>query len=109
MTYEQYWFGDPLMTRAYAQAYLLKRKVRNEEMWIEGIYFANALQTVLDHAFNKHSTLTYLDKPLDIFPKTQAEKEQEIRAERQKLINWLNQMRQSADLRQGVDEDGSKP
>ena len=105
MTYEQYWFGDPWMVRAYAQAYLLKRRVRNEELWLEGVYMVHALQTVIGTAFGKQK-VKYLDKPLDIFEKTEAEKEREKRVERQKLINWLDRLKKSADAKQGVDKHG---
>ena len=105
MTYDQFWFGDPWMARDYAQYHLLKRRQKNEELWLEGIYIANAFQTVLGNAFSKQKH-KYLEKPLDIFEKTESEKQQEIRAERQKLINWLNQLKQSADKKQGVDKDG---
>jgi hypothetical protein len=103
MTYEQYWFGDPWMARAFAQAYLLKRRVHNEEMWIQGIYFTHALQSVIGTAFGKKQ-IKYIEKPLDLFEKTKAEKEQEVRAGRQKLINWLNKLKLSTD--KGVGKDG---
>ena len=105
MTYDEYWFGDPWMARAYAQYYLLKRRQMNEELWLEGIYMANAFQTVLGNAFSKRK-LKYLEEPLDIFEKTEAEKEQEIRQERQKLINFLSKLKMSADKKQGVDKHG---
>ena len=74
-------------------------------MWLNGIYVANAFQTVLGNAFGKKK-LQYLDKPLDIFEKTEAEKEQEIRQERQKLIDFLSKLKASADTKKGVDQDG---
>lgn len=104
MTFEQFWFGDPWMARAYAQYHLLKRRQRNEELWLNGIYVANAFQTVLGNAFGKKK-LKYLEKPLDIYEKTDAEKAQEIRNERQKLINWLSKLKATG-KKQGVDEDG---
>ena len=94
------------MVRAFAQTYLLKRRARNEELWLEGIYMANAFQTVIGNAFDSKRKHKYLDKPLDIFEKTEAEKQQEVRAERQKLIDWLNKLKQSADKKQGVGKDG---
>ena len=105
MTYDEFWFGDPWMARAYAQYYLLKRRQMNEELWLEGIYVANAFQTVLGNAFGKQK-LKYLEKPLDIFEKTEAEKEREVMNERQKLINFLDKLKQSADRKQGVDKNG---
>ena len=105
MQYEDFWFGDPWIARAYAQYYLLKRRQMNEELWLNGIYVANAFQTVLGNAFGKQK-LKYLEKPLDIFEKTEAEKQRELRNERQKLINWLNKLKLSADMKQGVGNDG---
>lgn len=89
MTWEQFWYGDPWMASAYAQAYLLKRKIENENAWIQGAYVANAFGTVLSNAFGKKK-VDYLKKPLDIFPKTEAEQKAEVREERRKLITWLN-------------------
>ena len=103
MTYEQYWYGDPWMTRAYAQAYTMKRKVNNEEMWINGIYMVHALQTVIGNAFGKKK-IEYLSKPLDLYEKTKYEKEQEARKERAKLINWLNKLKLST--KTGVGKNG---
>lgn len=108
MTYEQYWYGDPWMTRAYAQAYLLKRKIENENAWILGAYMANAFGTVVSNSFGGKRN-KYLEKPLDIFPKTEAEKQAEIREERRKLITWLNGMKKAAKKKKkntGSDSDG---
>lgn len=90
------------MAKTYAQYYLLKRRQMNEELWLNGIYVANAFQTVLGNAFSKKK-LKYLEKPLDIFEKTEAEKQHEIRKERQKLIDWLNHLKQFSNKKQGVD------
>ena len=107
MTYNQYWYGDPWMVRAYAQAYLLKRKLENENYWILGSYMANAFSSVLASAFGKRK-VNYLEKPLDLFPKTEREKKEEIRAERMKLVTWLNGLKRAADMKDkhGSDSDG---
>ena len=108
MTYEQYWYGDPWMTRAYAQSYLLKRKIQNENAWIMGAYMANAFGSVIATSFGKKK-VDYLKEPLDIFPKTEAEKQTEIREERKKLIAWLNGMKKASARKKkntGSDQDG---
>ena len=109
MTYEQFWHGDPWMVRAYAQAYLLKRKAKNEEMWLQGIYMVHALNTSVGGMFSKKKP-KYIEKPLDIFEKTEAEKNAEIRKERRKAIESLSRFaslfKKSADNRQGVDQNG---
>ena len=106
MTYEQFWFGDPWMVRAYAQSYLLKRKIENENAWIQGAYIANAVTVSIANTFGKKK-VDYIKQPMDIFPKTEAEKQSEIREERRKLINWLNGMKKlSAKKNTGSESDG---
>lgn len=65
----------------------------------------HALQSVIGTAFGKQR-IKYIEKPLDLFEKTKAEKNQEIRNERQRLINYLDKLRRSADTKQGVDKYG---
>lgn len=92
MTYEQFWFGDPRLTETYREYFLLKKRMDNETLWIQGAYFYNALNAVISTAFgNKREK--YLSKPMDIFPKTKAEKEEEKRTKRIKLINYLNSLK----------------
>ena len=91
MTYEQFWFGDPWMAHAYKEMHNLKRKQRNEEMWVNGMYQLSALNVALHNAFDKKK-INYLAEPFNIFPKSEAEKAHEVMEERQKLIDWLSQM-----------------
>ena len=110
MSWRQYWFGDPWMAADYREYYNLKRREKNEELYLQGAYFYNALQAVIGTAFGKRK-IDYLKEPLDIYPKTKIEKEAEIKEERQKLIRYLTALKISADRKQqqGVDQDGNKP
>ena len=107
MSAEEYWHGDPWLVRAYAQAYLLRRKVENEQAWIQGAYIANAVTVAIANTFGKQRK-DYLKKPLEIFPKTEAEKKAEIREEKRKLITWLNGMIRANRKKKntGSDQDG---
>lgn len=89
MTYEQYWLGTPMMAKAYREAYMLKRRVQNENMWLQGLYIHNAVEAVVGTALGKQK-LKYVPQPFDIFPKTKLEEEQEKERERQRLIAYLN-------------------
>ena len=91
MTYDQFWYGDPNMAKAYREAFTLKRKMDNESMWLQGIYVFHALQAVIGSAFGK-SRVKYVEEPFDIFPKTKMEIAQEKAKKRQKLIDYLNSM-----------------
>ena len=106
MTYEQFWFEDPWMVRAYAQAFLLKRKIQNEEAWIQGSYVASAMNAVIGSAFGKRK-VNYIEKPLELFENTEQEKAAEIREERRKVIEYLSGLKKAYDRKHtGVDKDG---
>lgn len=77
------------MAKAYKDKHNLERRQRNEEMWVNGIYQLSALGVALHNAFDKNK-IKYMSEPLDIFPKSEAEKEAEKREERKKLIERLN-------------------
>ena len=91
MTYDEFWFGDPWRAKAYKEKNLLVRKQKNEEMWVNGMYQLSALNVALNNAFCK-TKIKYPKEPFDIFPKTEAEKEEEVQTERKRLVNWLNQL-----------------
>jgi hypothetical protein len=91
MTYRQYWFGDPWMARDYRIAYGLKQREDNARMWLQGLYDFRAFETVLSNAFlpKGKTPHKYIEKPLDIFPKTKAEKEAEAEKAREKAIAFF--------------------
>ena len=53
MTYEQYWYEDPLMVRAFYKADQLRRERNDEEAWLQGMYFVEALNAVVGNMFLK--------------------------------------------------------
>lgn len=91
MTYEQYWYGDPWALVSYREAFNIRNRQRNEEMWLQGVYNLHAFSTVLSNAFRKKGATEkkYLQKPLDIYPKSEAEKAEEAERERKKIIASL--------------------
>ena len=67
MTPEQYWDGDPALAKYYRKAEELRRKRRNEELWLQGMYIYEALCDVspVMNAFAKRGTKPrpYSDHP----------------------------------------------
>lgn len=84
------------MAETFREYYLLKRKVENENMWLQGAYFHHALGAALATSFGKKQE-KYLSKPVDVFPKTKAEKEMEKREERKRLIKYLSGLKAVSD------------
>ena len=95
MSYNDYWYGNPKMVVAYRKAHELDIKRRNEEMWLQGLYNFTAFSTALInmHFDSKpHKVNKYLEKPFDLFEKTEEEKKQEAERARQKVIDSLKRL-----------------
>jgi len=80
MTEEQYWDKDPRLVVPYRKAEELRTSRKNQEMWLQGAYFYDALCRVspILHAFAKKGTkpLPYLGEPYAL-----TEKQVEFREE----------------------------
>lgn len=85
MTYDQFWRDDPGLVRAYRKARKIKRDWINEEAWLQGLYFYEALCDVspLLHAFARSGTKPS-QYPSEPYPLTDTEKEQK-KAQEEKL------------------------
>lgn len=107
MTWEQYWHGDPWMVVYYAQAHDLAIQQRNEEMWLQGLYNHDAFAVVLSNAFAAKGATPkkYLEKPLEIFPKTEEEKEAEEERNLRRMVRQLNMWEKSFNA--GKAKDGN--
>lgn len=68
MTYDQYWYGDPMMARQFYEAHKLKKEMRNELAWINGLYVLKALQATVGNIVKKKTDkpFEYPDKPIEI-------------------------------------------
>lgn len=80
MTYDEYWYGDPLMVRAYYKAEQMRRKIADENAWLQGLYVREALLATVGNMFKEKSAQPYE------YPKLPQllQKEQDERAEREK-------------------------
>lgn len=82
MTEEQYWDRDCQLVVSYRKAEELRSNRTNQELWLQGAYFYEALTRVspLLHAFAKKGTkpVPYLTEPFAISEK-QAEYQQETK------------------------------
>lgn len=94
MTEEQYWEKDPYLAVAYRKAYRLKRETDNEQAWLQGLYVYYGHVVSLTNAFAKQGTRkqNYLEKPIDLFPLTEAQKKQRAQEEQAKMQEKLEAM-----------------
>ena len=106
MSYAEFWDGDPRLAVAYRKAFKLKRELQNEQAWLQGIYVYDALAVALSNAFAKSGAKkqNYLERPVDIFPLSEAEKkrrEQEEYAQMQKAMEQMRRAQQRKKKQKG--------
>ena len=85
MTYDQFWVDDPALVRAYRRAENIRRRRMNEELWLNGIYTAEALASTVGNMFSK-SKYKYPSEPKPITKdEIEERKERERRAKMEKI------------------------
>ena len=90
MTPHQYWEEDSTLAIAYREKSKYEAKIRNQEMWLQGAYFYNALcyaSPLFNSMATDHTPKPYLSEP---FPLTEQEKrEQNERRESEKVKDYM--------------------
>lgn len=87
MTWTQYWLDAPEIAVAYRKAEEIRNRHKNEELWLQGMYVAEALSATVGNMFSKGQKHQY---PAEPFPLTAAEqrerreREEKARMERMK-------------------------
>lgn len=105
MSYEEYWNGDPWLVCFYREMHRMRNEQKNQEMWIQGLYFYDALSVVMQNSFGKGKKEKYTEKPFQIYPKTEAEKEREDAIARKKLVAQLNAWQKNWERKHGKQND----
>nr|DAR40323.1 MAG TPA: hypothetical protein [Caudoviricetes sp.] len=92
MPASQFWDGDPWLAAAYRKAHEYKSQMKSEEMWLQGVYFFNAVSISLGNAFRKKGAKpqNYMEQPIRLLPMTEEEKAEKAKQERQKAVDYLN-------------------
>lgn len=90
MTYDQFWNDDPGLVRYYRKAEEIRNEKRNQEMWLQGMYFYDALcdAAPILRAFGKKGTkpLPYPKKPYPLKAETQRDAEVKEKGKMQKAL-----------------------
>lgn len=93
MSSSEYWNGDPVLAKYYREAHKLKQEQENEKMWLQGMYFYDALSTALHNVMKPKNAQAkhYPDKPYNFNnkEKTEAEKVKEVEIEQEKAFAWM--------------------
>ena len=86
MTYNQFWFGEPEQAAAYRKADEIRRRRMNEELWLNGMYTADALASTVGNMFSKGNKNKYPTEPRPItLNEIEERKEREQKAKAEKI------------------------
>ena len=89
MTWDQYWYGDPLMVRAFYKAEKLRQERADNDAWLHGLYVLKAIDASIGNAFRKGEPAEYPAFPFSTKQDVVDEYEQEREAEHAEA--WMNQ------------------
>ena len=99
MSYAEYWEGDSSLTRYFRKAYKIKQEQDNNNAWLQGLYFYDAISTALHNAMrgmgkSKPPAKDYAKQPYELFKKkkTEVELAQEVEIEQQKAAAWMENL-----------------
>lgn len=99
MTPDEYWNGDPTLTKAYREAYRMRIEHENYMAWLTGLYVYNAVSVALHNAFSK-APVSYREEPLRILKPTQEELEMQAQKEREKATKFFEALQASFEAKQ---------
>lgn len=91
MTYEQYWYSDPLMVRAFYKADQIRREREDLNAWLHGLYVRDAIASTIGNAFRGKGKepFEFPESPYLTAEKVQKEKERRQTIEEQTAIARL--------------------
>lgn len=92
MTYEQFWEQDCELVKFYRKAALIQRDLRNQDAWLQGMYFYEALVDVSPafRSMGAKKPQPYRKEPYDL---TAAQREKRLKRKREendkKALAWM--------------------
>ena len=85
MSYEQFWYGSPELVIPYRRADEIRRRRMNEELWLAGMYTADALASTVGNMFSKQK-YHYPSEPRPItLSEAKERRDRERRAKEEKI------------------------
>ena len=99
MTEEQFWRSNPRIIEVWEAAYKAKQESINHMAYtIFGTYGLSAFTTAIDGVLNgKKAVCKYIEKPIELFEPSEAEKEikrqHEVQESRREVMEWCYSMK----------------
>ena len=106
MSVEDYWEKPERYAQYFIEAQTLKNQQKNEELWLQGAYICDAVIVGIQACFGKKSNRPkYPQKPYDILPKLDEQKQKEAERERQKALESFTRMQAYLERKHGTKDN----
>lgn len=94
---------NPSKMKPYIEADRLRLESKNYELWLQGVYFFDAISIALTNAFaaKGKKPVEYPNKPRKITPDTPEERETRAKREREKAIAFFKSMERNFKKKSG--------
>lgn len=94
MTWEQYWDGDVWAVESFRKLDRIKKERKNQELWLQGMYFYEGLGCVVHNALKKKGDPLehYPSEPYPLYENTNSREkieEDEVRLARIYMNNMM--------------------
>jgi len=91
VSYDEFWYGDYSKLKYFRELHNLEIERKNQELWMQGLYFYEAICCALENAFAKSGTprKKYPEKPHRITPLSEDEKKIEQKKQVESFRNQL--------------------
>ena len=94
MSNAEFWDGDPMLAKAYREAYEIQKEMRNEEMWIQGLYNYRGFKAVIEgfgYGLSQGKGAKPSEYPPEPFAFTKREKEKATERNKQRTLKWVQE------------------
>ena len=106
---DEFWNGDYTLLKFYVEKHRIAVEQQNEQLWLQGMYFYEAITVALAQALSKHSNVKYPDRPHRLTPLSEEEKELENQKKVEEFRAQLMAAGRRFEAKHKREQGGGKP
>ena len=92
MSSEEFWFGEPRLAKVYREAHEYRNQIRNQELWMQGLYNYRAFSSVIEglaFGFSGGKGSKPSRYPEEPIPITEHEREMALKKNQKRTRDWV--------------------